>query len=51
MTIDFRYEIQIRLLNPGTSADTVPVHFKLNNFMLREAIRIFRFSGRLSRSI
>ena len=44
MTIDFCYEIQI--LNPSTTVDTVPMGFKLNSFMLRGAIRIFKFSCR-----
>ena len=49
MTIDFCYEI--KLLNPSTTADKVPVDFKLDNFMLRGAMRILKFSCRLSRSI
>ena len=48
MTFDFCYEIQ---LNPGTTADTVSVDLKLDNFMLRGAMRIFKLSGGLSQSI
>ena len=53
MTIDFCNEIYIRLqiLIPGATADAVPEDFKLDNFMLRGAMRIFKLSRRLSRSI
>ena len=49
MTADFCYEIQIII--PRTTVDTVPIDFKLDKFMLRGAMRIFKFSRRLSRSI
>ena len=48
MTIDF-YEIQI--VKPLHHADKPPVDFKIDNFMLREAMSIFKFSCRLSRRI
>ena len=49
MTIDFCYEIEIII--PCTTLDTVPKDFKLDNFMLRGAMRIFKFLCRLSLSI
>ena len=45
------FVMKYKLLNPSTTADTVPMGFKLENFMLRGAIRIFKFSCRLYRSI
>ena len=42
MTIDFCFEMQIII--PRTTVDTVPIDFKLDNFMLRGALRIFKFS-------
>ena len=35
MTVDFCYEIQIVI--PRATVDTVPIDFKLDNFMLRGA--------------
>ena len=35
-----------KVLNPSTTADKVPVDFKLDNVMLRGAMRIFKFSWR-----
>ena len=32
-----------KLLIPGTTVDTVPVDFKLDNFMLKEEMRISSF--------
>ena len=49
MTVDFYYETQIII--SGTTVDTVPVDFKLDNFMLRGTMRIFNFSHRLSGNI
>ena len=49
MIVDFYYEIQIII--PRTTVDTVPIDFKLDNFMFRGAMRIFNFLRRLSRSI
>ena len=49
MTIDF--VMKHKLLITGTTGDTVPVDFKVDNFMLRGAMRIIKFSLRLSRSI
>ena len=49
MTIDFCNEIQI--VKPSTTVDKAPVDFKLENFILREAMRILKFSCQLSRSI
>ena len=46
MTIGFCYEIQT--MNPST---TVSLDFKLDNFTLRGAMRIFKFLRRFSRSI
>ena len=43
--------MKYKLLNPSTTVDTVHVDFKLDNFMLRGAMRILKFSRRLSRSI
>ena len=40
MTIDFRFELQI-INSQYTTVDTVPVDFKLDNFMLRGAMRVF----------
>ena len=42
--------MKYKLLIPGATV-TVPVDFKLDNFMLREAMRIFKFSRLLSQSI
>ena len=49
MTVNFCYEMQSII--PCITLDTVPIDFKLDNFMLRGAMRIFKFSRRLSRSI
>ena len=35
--------MKYKLLIPGTTVDTVPVAFKLDNFMLREEMRISSF--------
>ena len=43
--------MKYKLLIPGTTVDTVPVDFKLDDFMLKEEMRTFKFSRRLSRSI
>ena len=43
MTIDFCYEIQI-IISCAT-VDTIPVDFELDNFMLRGAMTIFKFSS------
>ena len=48
MTNDFCYEIQI--IKPRYHRRYSPVDFKLDNFMLRGGMRIFKFSGRLSRN-
>ena len=37
--------MKYKLLNPSTTVDTVPVDFKLDNFMLRRAIKFFKFSS------
>ena len=49
MTVNFCYEIHIII--PRTTLDTVPMDFKLDNFMMRGAMKIFKFSRRLLRSI
>ena len=49
MTITF--VMKYKLLIPGTTVDTVPVDFKVNNFILKGPMRIFKFSLRLLRSI
>ena len=36
--------MKYKLLIPGTNVDTVPVDYKLDNFMLREEMRVFKFS-------
>ena len=36
--------MKYKLLNPSTTVDTVPEDFKLDNFMMRGAMRIFKFS-------
>ena len=43
--------MKYKLLILGTTVDTVPVDFKLDNFMLREKNENIKFSRRLSRSI
>ena len=43
--------MKYKLLNPSTTVDQVPVDFKIDNFMLRGAMSIFKFSCLLSRSI
>ena len=35
--------MKYKLLNPGATADTVSVDFKLDHFMLREEMRISSF--------
>ena len=35
--------MKYKLLIPGTTVDTVPVDFKLDNFMLRKEVRISSF--------
>ena len=49
MTIGFCYEIQN--MSPSTTVDTVPSDFKLDNFTLREAMKLVKFLRRFSRSI
>ena len=49
MTVDFCNAMQVII--PCTTLDTVPIDFKLDNFMLRREMKICKFSRRLSRSI